>query len=50
MQEPYEKGLARRLGPESYADNGNIMGVALTRGTRRPAIELRNHQFCVPTL
>ena len=50
MKEPYEKGLAHRLGPESYAGNGNIVGVALTRGTRRPAIELRNHHFRVPTL
>ena len=26
------------------------MGVAWARGTRRPAIELRNHPFRVPTL
>ena len=36
MREPYEEGLASHLGPESYADNGNSVGVALTRGTRRP--------------
>ena len=31
MKEPYGKGLASHLGPESYADDGNIVGVALTR-------------------
>ena len=36
MREPYEEGLAGHLGPESYANDGNIVGVALTRGTRRP--------------
>ena len=30
MQESYEEGLASRLGPESYADDGNIVGVATT--------------------
>ena len=50
MKEPYGKGLADRPGPEPYADDGNIVGVALARGTRRPAIELRNHHFRVPTL
>ncbi len=30
MKESYEQGLARQFGPESYADDGNIMGVALT--------------------
>ncbi len=45
MKEPYEEGLANRLGPESYAGDGNIAGVALARGTRRPAIELRNQLF-----
>ncbi len=50
MKEPYGKGLASHLGPESYADYGNIVGVAWTRGTRRPAMELRNHSFRVPTL
>ncbi len=50
MKESYGKGLADRPGPESYADDGNIVGVALARGTRRPAIELRNPHFRVPTL
>ncbi len=50
MKESYGKGLAGRPGPESYADDGNIVGVALARGTRRPAIELRNPHSRVPTL
>jgi len=50
MKEPYGKGPASHPGPEPYADNGNIVGVAWTRGTRRPAMEFRNHHFCVPTL
>jgi hypothetical protein len=33
MQKSYEEGLAIRLGPESYADDGNIVGVA-TAGVR----------------
>ena len=41
MKEPYEEGPASRLGPEPYAGNGNVAGVALGMGTRRPAIELR---------
>jgi hypothetical protein len=30
MKEPYEEGLAIHLGPESYAGDGNIAGVART--------------------
>lgn len=30
MQEPYKKGVANRLGPESCADAGNCVGEALT--------------------
>jgi hypothetical protein len=30
MKEPYEEGLATHLGPESYAGDGNIAGVART--------------------
>jgi hypothetical protein len=41
MKESYEEGLASRLGLEPYAGNGNVAGVALGTGTRRPAIELR---------
>jgi hypothetical protein len=50
MKESYEKGLANRLGPEPYAGGGNVAGVALGMGTRRPGIELRNQPFRVPTL
>ena len=37
------------LGPEPYAEGGNVLGVAWARGTHRPAIELRNQRFRVPT-
>ena len=30
MKEPYGKGLATRLGPESCASHGNMPGEALT--------------------
>ena len=32
------------LGPEPHAEDGNVLGAAGARGTRRPAIELRNLQ------
>jgi hypothetical protein len=38
------------LGPEPYAGGGNTPGVAWGMGTCRPAIELRNQPFRVPTL
>ena len=38
------------LGPDPYAGDGDVAGVAWARGTRRPGIELRNHHFRVPTL
>ena len=38
------------LGPEPYAGGGDTPGVAWGRGTCRPAIELRNQPFRVPTL
>jgi hypothetical protein len=41
MKESYGEGLANHLGPEPYADHGNMVGVALGMGTCRPAIELR---------
>jgi hypothetical protein len=50
MKESYEEGVASHLGPEPYADEGDLMGVASARGTGRPAIELRNHDFRAPTL
>jgi len=42
MKESQRKA-ANRSNPESCAGGGNIAGEALTHGTRRPAIELRNH-------
>jgi hypothetical protein len=42
MKESYGEGLAHYTGLESYAGAGEILGVAPTRGTSRPAIELRN--------
>lgn len=50
MKESYEEGVASHLGLDPYADGGNAMGVASVRGTGRPAIELRNPHFRVPTL
>ena len=50
MKESYEEELAIRLGLDPYADASNSVGVASVRGIGRPAIELRNHHFRVPTL
>lgn len=50
MKESDEEGLAAHLDLDPYADAGDSMGVASGRGTDRPAIELRNQQFRVPTL
>ena len=42
MKESYSEVLARHAGPESYADDGDIVGV-VTAGVRiGPEIELRN--------
>jgi len=49
MKDPHKKGVAHRLGPESGAGDREVVGEAKDRGTRRPAIELRNHHFGVPT-
>ena len=50
MKESYAEDLASHSGLEPYAGNGNAAGVALARGTGRPAIELRNPKIRVPTL
>jgi hypothetical protein len=50
MKESYDEELAIHIGPDPYADGGNVVGVASVRGTGRPAIELRNPHFCAPTL
>ena len=43
MKEPYTEGVANHRGPESCADNREVIREAVDRGTSRPAIELRNH-------
>jgi hypothetical protein len=50
MKESYAEGPANHCGLEPYAGDGNIPGVASARGTGRPAIELRDQTFRVPTL
>jgi len=50
MKESYGEDLASHSGLKPYADHGNVVGVASARGTGRPAIELRNQSFRVPTL
>jgi hypothetical protein len=50
MKESYEEELAIHFGLGPYADVGDNVGVASARGKDRPAIELRNHPFRVPTL
>ena len=41
MKESYSEILARNTGPESYADSGNIVGVATAGVHAGPEIELR---------
>ena len=50
MKESYGEELAIRIGLDPYAGGGNVLGVASGKGTRRPAIELRNPHFRAPTL
>jgi len=51
MKESYEQGLASHLGPESYADDGNNMGVALTSGVHAgQPLSSEISTFRVPTL
>ena len=50
MKESYEEELAIHFGLDPYAEAGNSLRVASVRGTGRPAIELRNQHFRVPTL
>jgi hypothetical protein len=42
MKESYSEVLARRAGPESYAGDGNIAGVATAGAHLGPEIESRN--------
>jgi hypothetical protein len=50
MKESYEEDLADHFGLNPYAGFGDKPGVASVRGTGRPATELRNPKFRVPTL
>jgi hypothetical protein len=50
MKESYEEDLADHFGLNPYAGFGDKPGVASERGTGRPATELRNPKFRVPTL
>jgi hypothetical protein len=50
MKESCEEGSATRFVLEPYAEAGDSLGVASAKGTGRPAIELRNQHFRVPTL
>lgn len=50
MKESYDEELATRIGPDPYAESGNVLGVASVTGTGRRAIELRNHNFRASTL
>ena len=50
MKESYEEEIADHFGLNPDAGFGDKSGVATERGTGRPAIELRNPNFRVPTL
>jgi hypothetical protein len=50
MKEVVRVRSSQPLGPEPYAGSGDTLGVAWGKGTCRPAIELRNQPFRVPTL
>ncbi len=50
MKESYERGLAGQLGPESYADDGNIVGVAMTGVHAGQPLSSEISNFRVPTL
>ncbi len=50
MKESYEQGLASRLGPESYADGGNAVGVAMTGVHAGQPLSSEISSFRVPTL
>lgn len=50
MKESYEQGLASHLGPESYADGGNAVGVAMTGVHAGQLLSSEISTFRVPTL
>ena len=45
MKESHSEVLARHAGPESYADDGNIVGVATAGVHIGPEIELRYQDY-----
>ncbi len=50
MKESYEEGSAGHLGPESYADGGNTMGVAMTGVHAGQVLSSEISTIRVPTL
>lgn len=50
MKESYSEDLASHAGPESYAERGNMLGVATTGENLGPVIESRyvHHPACRP--
>jgi len=51
MKESYGEDLASRFDLQRRAGYGNVSGLSVRQGGfSRPAIELRNHHFRVPTL
>jgi len=50
MKEPYVKGVAAPSRPRVMRRQPRGCRWSVDRGKRRPAIELRNHPFRVPTL
>jgi len=49
MRVPYVEGSSDPLRPRVMAVRPQVRSVSVDRGTRRPAIELRNHPFGTPT-
>ena len=49
MREPYVEGSSDPPRPRVMAARSRGRAVSVDRGTRRPAIELRNHPFGTPT-
>lgn len=49
MKASYEEDFADHFGLNPYAEVGDHLGVASVQGTVRPATELRNPNFRVPT-
>jgi hypothetical protein len=50
MKESTKEDLANHFGHESYADGGNVMGVATTEGYAGKLLSFVPHPYRVPTL